>query len=93
LNKVDLPHAHPEQISTQIEETLAIPRDEHLYISAKSGLGVEGVLEAVVNRLPPPGEWEDRVDRLSAGEGVSQEIRELRRKEDGNALRGLIIDT
>ncbi len=54
INKVDLPAAQPEQVKLQMESVLAIPGDEALEISAKTGLGVEAVLEAVVARIPPP---------------------------------------
>ena len=54
INKIDLPAAQPEQAKEQIENVLAIPASDALLISAKSGLGVESVLEAVVARVPPP---------------------------------------
>jgi len=54
INKIDLPAARPENAKEQIENVLAIPADNALLISAKSGLGVEEVLEAVVRRLPTP---------------------------------------
>ncbi|HVB35093.1 MAG TPA: translation elongation factor 4 [Patescibacteria group bacterium] len=54
INKVDLPAAQPEQVKQQMESVLAISGDEALEISAKSGLGVPEVLEAVVARVPPP---------------------------------------
>jgi GTP-binding protein LepA len=54
INKVDLPAAQPQQVKLQMESVLAIPGDEALEISAKTGLGVEAVLEAVVARIPPP---------------------------------------
>ena len=54
INKIDLPAAEPERVKEQIENVLAIPADDALPISAKSGLGVEEVLEAVVKRVPPP---------------------------------------
>ena len=54
INKIDLPAAQPEQAKEQIENVLAIPASDALLISAKSGLGVESVLEAIVARIPPP---------------------------------------
>jgi len=54
INKIDLPAAQPENTKEQIENVLAIPADDALMISAKSGLGVEEVLEAIVSRVPAP---------------------------------------
>ncbi|MFT8474614.1 MAG: translation elongation factor 4, partial [Acetobacter orientalis] len=54
LNKVDLPAAEPERVKAQIEEVIGIPADDAVEISAKTGLNIEGVLEAIVTRLPPP---------------------------------------
>jgi GTP-binding protein LepA len=54
INKVDLPAAQPDFVKEQIESVLAIPADDALLISAKSGIGVEDVLEAIVARIPPP---------------------------------------
>src|SRR5215471_3991503 len=54
LNKVDLPAAEPERIRQQIEDVIGIDASEAIPISAKTGLNIEGVLEAVVHRLPSP---------------------------------------
>ena len=54
LNKVDLPAAEPERIRQQIEDVIGIDASEAVLISAKSGLGVPDVLEAIVHRLPAP---------------------------------------
>ncbi|HXN22008.1 MAG TPA: translation elongation factor 4 [Candidatus Dormibacteraeota bacterium] len=54
INKIDLPAAQPEQVREQIESVLAIAATDALMISAKSGIGVEEVLEAIVKRVPPP---------------------------------------
>jgi GTP-binding protein LepA len=54
LNKVDLPAAEPEQIRKQIEDVIGIDASHALLISAKTGLNVAEVLEAIVTRLPPP---------------------------------------
>ncbi|TPW26459.1 translation elongation factor 4 [Pararhizobium mangrovi] len=54
LNKVDLPAAEPERIKEQIEEVIGLDASDALEISAKTGVGVPAVLEAIVKRLPPP---------------------------------------
>jgi len=54
INKIDLPAAEPERVKEQIENVLAIPAADALLISAKSGIGVAEVLEAVVTRIPAP---------------------------------------
>src|SRR6188508_906367 len=54
LNKVDLPAAEPEKIRQQIEDVIGIDASDAVMISAKTGLGVPDVLEAIVTRLPPP---------------------------------------
>ena len=54
LNKVDLPAAEPERIQQQIEDVIGIDASEAVMISAKTGLGVPDVLEAIVKRLPAP---------------------------------------
>ncbi len=54
LNKVDLPAADVERVKTQIEDVIGLDASEAVEISAKTGLGVENVLEAIVTRLPPP---------------------------------------
>ncbi len=54
LNKVDLPAAEPERVTKQIEDVIGIDASNALLISAKSGLGIKQVLEAIVTRLPAP---------------------------------------
>lgn len=54
LNKVDLPSADPQGVSEQIEEIIGIPAAHALKISAKTGEGVLGVLEQLIERIPPP---------------------------------------
>jgi len=54
LNKIDLPAAEPERVRAQIEDVIGIPADDAVGISAKTGLNIEGVLEALVTRLPAP---------------------------------------
>ncbi len=54
LNKIDLPAAEPERVKQQIEDVIGIDASDAVEISAKTGLNIEGVLEAIVTRLPPP---------------------------------------
>jgi len=54
LNKIDLPAAEPERVKAQIEDVIGIDASEAIPISAKTGIGIDLVLEAVVKRLPPP---------------------------------------
>jgi GTP-binding protein LepA len=54
LNKVVLPAAEPERVRAQIEDVIGIDASDAIPISAKTGLGVDDVLEAIVHRLPPP---------------------------------------
>ncbi|WP_269583918.1 translation elongation factor 4 [Roseibium sp. Sym1] len=54
LNKIDLPAAEPDRIKEQIEDVIGIDASEACMISAKTGLGVEDVLEAIVHKLPAP---------------------------------------
>src|SRR6476619_2585636 len=54
INKIDLPAAEPDQVKRQIEDVIGIDASDALMISAKTGLGVDEVLEAIVGRLPPP---------------------------------------
>ena len=54
LNKIDLPAAEPDRIKQQIEEVIGLDASDAVPISAKTGLGVDLVLEAIVQRLPPP---------------------------------------
>jgi GTP-binding protein LepA len=54
LNKIDLPAAEPDRVRQQIEDVIGLDAHDALEISAKTGLGVEEVLEAIVLRLPPP---------------------------------------
>ena len=54
LNKIDLPAAEPDEMKQQIEDIIGLDASDALMISAKTGLGVDDVLEAIVHRLPPP---------------------------------------
>ena len=61
LNKIDLPAAEPERVRGQIEEVIGIDASEAIECSAKSGLGIQEVLEAVCNQLPAPEEKDPNV--------------------------------
>jgi GTP-binding protein LepA len=54
LNKIDLPAAEPEKVKQQIEDVIGLDAAHAILISAKTGLNIEAVLEAIVTRLPPP---------------------------------------
>jgi GTP-binding protein LepA len=54
LNKIDLPAAEPDRVKQQIEDVIGIDASDAVPISAKTGLNIEQVLEAIVTRLPPP---------------------------------------
>lgn len=59
VNKIDLPTARPDEARRQIEEVVGIPADDALLVSAKMGIGIPAILEAIVNRIPAPiGETE-----------------------------------
>ena len=54
LNKVDLPGADPEKIKKEIEEIIGLDTSNAIYCSAKTGIGIQDILESVVNNIPPP---------------------------------------
>ena len=54
INKIDLPHADVAQTKVQLEDILAIPGDTAICASAKEGIGIEEILEAIITRIPPP---------------------------------------
>jgi GTP-binding protein LepA len=54
LNKIDLPAAEPAKVKQQIEDVIGLDASDAIEISAKTGLGIDNVLEAIVTRLPPP---------------------------------------
>ncbi len=54
INKIDLPHANVPLARTQLEDILAIPGDTAILASAKEGIGIDDILEAIIVRIPPP---------------------------------------
>ena len=84
LNKIDLPAAEPDQVREQIEDVIGIDASDALLISAKSGIGIEDVLEAIVNRLPAPKNKgkEERQDGLEESQTRADE-----------PLKALLVDS
>jgi GTP-binding protein LepA len=65
INKIDLPNADIPTVRKQLEEILAIPSDEAIMASAKTGIGIEEILEAIVARIPaPPSPADDKLRTL-----------------------------
>src|ERR1700693_1396505 len=54
INKIDLPSAEPERIREQIEQVIGLPAKDEILVSAKQGIGIKDVLEAIVHLVPPP---------------------------------------
>jgi GTP-binding protein LepA len=59
INKIDLPNADVATVKKQLEDILAIPADEAILASAKTGIGIDEILEGIVHRIPPPHTLED----------------------------------
>ncbi|ABU57711.1 GTP-binding protein LepA [Roseiflexus castenholzii DSM 13941] len=60
LNKIDLPGADPDHVAMEIEQVLGLPAEDVLRVSAKQGVGIDALLEAIVERIPPPHGQHDR---------------------------------
>ena len=75
LNKIDLPHARPDEIREEIENSLGIDASDSLAVSAKSGLGVKDVLDRVVAEVPPPVGEADAPLRALIFDAVYDEFR------------------
>jgi GTP-binding protein LepA len=54
VNKIDLPNATPERVAQEIQEVIGIPAKDVLLASAKEGIGIDAILQSVVDRIPPP---------------------------------------
>jgi len=63
INKIDLPSADIETAKKQLEDVLSIPADEAILASAKNGIGIEEILEAIIERIPPPRTYKDDYTR------------------------------
>ncbi len=59
INKIDLPNADVSTVKKQLEDILAIPADEAILASAKTGIGIDEILQGIVHRIPPPPTLED----------------------------------
>jgi GTP-binding protein LepA len=70
INKIDLPNADVPSVKRQLEEILAIPAEEALEASAKVGIGIEEILEAIVDRIPPPEKPADEILRALVFDSV-----------------------
>ncbi len=70
LNKIDLPAADVEKCKKQLEDILAIPAEDAIPASAKMGIGIEDILEAVVQRVPAPVENPDKLLRASVFDSI-----------------------
>jgi GTP-binding protein LepA len=55
INKIDLPNADPERVKRELEDSIGLDASEAVLVSAKTGVGIEDVLEAIVERIPAPG--------------------------------------
>ena len=82
LNKIDLPAAEPERVKEQIEDVIGLDASQAIEISAKTGLQIDQVLEAIVTRLPPP-----KGDESGAAEGAAGRflVRRLSRRRRAGA--------
>ncbi|MFL6529499.1 MAG: translation elongation factor 4 [Chthoniobacterales bacterium] len=70
INKIDLPNADLPAVHRQLEEILAIPAEEAINASAKTGIGIDEILEAIVHRIPPPVEPKDEILRALVFDSV-----------------------
>ena len=59
INKIDLPSADLPKVHKQLEDIICIPAEDAIPASAKNGLGIEDILEAIVERVPPPSDFKD----------------------------------
>lgn len=63
INKIDLPSAEIDRVKKEIEDLIGIPTDDAILVSAKSGIGIDDLLEAIVNRVPPPEDTSNKPPR------------------------------
>ena len=90
LNKVDLPQAEPERVVGEIEQVFGFRRDEVMFVSAKEGTGASAILDAVIERIPPPGGKPDQATRALVFDSVYNQYKGIIahiRVEDGAISR------
>ena len=90
LNKVDLPQAEPERVAGEMEQVFGFRRDEVLFVSAKEGTGASAILNAVVDRIPPPGGKPEKPARALVFDSVYNQYKGIIahiRVEDGDISR------
>jgi GTP-binding protein LepA len=75
INKIDLPSSNLPAVYKQLEDILAIPHEEAIKASAKMGIGIEDILEAVIERVPPPEAPDDGLLRASVFDSVFDSYR------------------
>ena len=75
INKIDLPAADVDKVKKQIEDILQLPADEAVSASAKMGMGIEEILEAIVRLIPPPNDPKDGILRASVFDSVFDNYR------------------
>ncbi len=75
INKIDLPSADLPKVHKQLEDIICIPAEEAIPASAKNGIGIEEILEAIVERIPPPEDHEDGLLRASVFDSVYDTFR------------------
>jgi GTP-binding protein LepA len=71
INKIELPHANVAMARQQLEDILAIPAETAVLASAKQGIGIEDILEAVVERIPPPN-WTGTIRDFAISRTISK---------------------
>ena len=59
INKIDLPSADPDRVKEEIENVIGIPADDAVLISAKNGIGIDKVFEAIIDKIPAPMDCDD----------------------------------
>jgi len=83
INKIDLPAADPSACMDEVEELLIMEKSECILASAKNGIGVAEILEAIVERIPPPQGHRDHL-----GAGVQRAVRSVSGRRQLRSHRG-----